>query len=109
MLRGYAGATSSEHPNNRAPREHLREGVEMGRYQPRCEEWGILLIIGSVLATCHRVIDEHLSAEHAINLCVGVFTLVLCGFGVEENEARRIVSESAQDIITGGEAMGPAE
>lgn len=101
MLRGFRGTTSGEHPLNQDVQEHLREGVETGRLEPRCENSGLIVLLGSVFSTCLRVIDQGLSAEQAIELSTGVFTVVLCGFGLEEEEAHRIVASSARDIIKG--------
>ncbi len=55
----------------------------LGDFEPRCEEPAILLI-GAVYASCHMIIDQPLSAEQAIELYTGVFTVVLCGLGMAE-------------------------
>jgi hypothetical protein len=48
-----------------------------------------------------RILDQQLSAEQAIDLATRAFSLTLCGFGLSEEEAVRIVADSARDIITG--------
>jgi hypothetical protein len=48
-----------------------------------------------------KILEKDLSVEKAIELCTIVFTLILCGFGLEEEEAVRIISDSARDIIRG--------
>ena len=100
MLRGFSGATSLEHPLNRTVQDHVREGIDSARLASRCRDGAPLVLIGSVIATCITVIEQNLDPQQAIALCTGVFTLVLCGMGLEEAEARRIVTDSATDIIT---------
>ncbi len=101
MLRGYEGVTSEKHTLNQAVQEHVREGVESGRLATRCNDGAYLVIMGSAIATCLKVVDQQLNPDEAAALCTGVFTLVLCGLGLEEAEARRIVSDSARDIVRG--------
>jgi len=99
MLRGLEKVTTGEHPLNQAIQEHIQEGIESGRFEARCQDAGLIQLIGSVYVTNLRILEQNLSAEQAIKLCTGVFTLVLCGFGLNEDESRRIVSDSARDII----------
>jgi hypothetical protein len=61
----------------------------------------VIQVIGAVFFTMLRIIEEQHSAEQAIELATRVFTLILCGFGLREDEAVRIVADSARDLITG--------
>jgi len=101
MLRNPKLATSGEYPLNKNIQIDIREGVESGRFSPRCEEAGIIQVIGATISTMLRVIEKDLSIDQAIDLSTKVFMLTLCGFGVIEEEAFRIVSDSAKDIIAG--------
>ena len=101
MLRGFQRLSASDHPLNQSLQEHVREGIDSGRFQPRCEEAGMIQMIGCVYFTGLRILEQRLSPVQAIELSSKVFTLLLCGFGLEEAEARRIVGDSARDIITG--------
>jgi hypothetical protein len=58
-------------------------------------------VMCAVFSTNLKILEQSLSAEEAIELCTKVFTLVLCGFGLQEEEAHRIVSDSARDIVMG--------
>lgn len=99
MLRKYEWATSADFALNRSMEEDLAEGIDSLRFQPRCKDAGSIQILGSTTFTMLRILEQELSADQAIMLTVKVFTLVLCGFGLAEEEATRIVTDSARDII----------
>lgn len=101
MLRGHEWVTSADHPLNQGIKTHIAEGLESGRFEPRCEDAGVIQIIGSAFFSMIRIIEQRYSVEEAIELATRVFTLILCGFGLREEEAVRIVSDSAKDIIRG--------
>ncbi len=101
LFRGYEGASSDAHPLNQAAKQHISEGVRSGRLAPRCESAGFVVLYGSVVATSLRIVEQQLSVSAARDLCVEVFTLVLCGFGLEEKEARKIMHDAARKIIKG--------
>ncbi len=103
MIRGFNKLTSSSHPLNEALQLHVKEGIDTGRFQPRCDEAGMIQMIGSVYVTALRILEHALSPPQAIELSSKVFTLLLCGFGLEEAEARRIAGDSARDIIIGSD------
>lgn len=71
------------------------------RFWSLCDAAGMIQIIGCVYFTGLRILEQQLSPARAIELGSNVFTLLLCGFGLEEEEARRIAGDSARDIIRG--------
>ena len=99
MLRSPQLATSSEYSLNKNIQRDILEGIESGRFSPRCEEAGLIHVMGVTITTMLRVIEQRHSADEAIDLTTRVFALTLCGFGVIEEEAVRIVRDSANDII----------
>ncbi len=99
LFRGYQGATSDAHPLNQSAKQHINEGIACGRLAPRCENAGFILLYGAVVSTSLRIIEQQLSVGDARELCVDVLTLALCGFGLQEDEARQIMREAAADII----------
>tara|TARA_R110002110_G_scaffold205066_7_gene416970 strand:- start:94982 stop:95620 length:639 start_codon:yes stop_codon:yes gene_type:complete len=101
LFRGYEGATSDTHPLNQSAKQHITEGIACGRLAPRCENAGFILLYGTVVSTSLRIMEQQLSVADARNLCVEVLTLVLCGFGLQEEEARQIMLEAASEIING--------
>jgi AcrR family transcriptional regulator len=101
MLRGHDWVTSSDHILNLAIKEHITEGVRSGRFEARCEDVGVIQVIGTAYFSMVRIIEQKLSVEQTIELCTSMFSLILCGFGLDEEEAVRIVSDSARDIIKG--------
>jgi AcrR family transcriptional regulator len=101
MLRGHDWVTSGDHQLNLSIQEHISEGVLSGRFMPRCEEAGVIQVVGTAYFSMIRIIEQKLSAKKAIELSTKVFSLILCGFGLDEEEAVRIVSDSAKDIIRG--------
>lgn len=84
-----------------AIKEDISTGVQSGRFASRCENAGTIQVIGSAYFSMIRIIEQKLSVEQAIELTIDVFSLILCGFGLDEEEAVRIVSESAGAIIRG--------
>lgn len=101
MARGLEKVIAGEHPLDRTAKVDIESGIESGRFEQRCEEAGLIQTMGSVYFTNLRILAQSLSAREAIELCTRVFTLLLCGFGLDEKEALRIVSDSARDIIKG--------
>ena len=101
MLRGHDWVTSGDSQLNVALKEDITEGVQSGRFASRCEDAGTIQVIGSAYFSMLRIIEQKLSVKQAVELTVGVFSLILCGFGLDEEEAVRIVSESANAIIRG--------
>jgi AcrR family transcriptional regulator len=101
MLRGFEKLTSSSHPLNQSLQQHISEGISTGRFQPRCDVAGMIQMMGCVYFSALRILDQKLSPAEAIDLSSKVFALLLCGFGLEEPEARRIAGDSARDIILG--------
>jgi hypothetical protein len=101
MARGLEKVIAGEHPLDRTAKVDIENGIESGRFEQRCEEAGLIQTMGSVYFTNLRILAQSLSAGEAIELCTRVFTLLLCGFGLDETEALRIVSDSARDIIKG--------
>jgi AcrR family transcriptional regulator len=101
LMRGFERLTASDHPLTHTLQEHIQEGVEAGRFQPRCDDVAMTHVIGCVYFTGIRILEQALTVDQAIELCVKVITLLFCGFGLEEAEARRIAGDSARDIITG--------
>lgn len=99
MLRSLELATSNDYPLNKNIQIDILEGIDSGRFAKRCEEAGIIQVMGATVTTMLRVIEQELSVEQTIELSVKVLTLILYGFGVIEDEASRIVSDSARDII----------
>ena len=101
MARGFQSVFAGEHPLDRTARVDIADGIKSGRLEQRCEDAGLIQVMGAVFFTNLKILEQGLSAGEAIELCTKVFTLVLCGFGLQEEEARRIVSDSARDIVTG--------
>lgn len=101
MSRGHDWVMSTINPLFRNVEEDINKGIASGRFAARCEEVGILQIIGTGYFSMIKIIDEKLNAEQAIDLSTKAFSLTLCGFGLPEEEAVRIVSDSARDIIKG--------
>ncbi|MEE4146797.1 MAG: TetR/AcrR family transcriptional regulator [Halieaceae bacterium] len=93
------GTTSNDSPMNRQIRAHVLEGVQSSRFSARCEQAGILLLMGVTFFTMARIIEDELSRDESIELTRQAVTLALCGFGVLEEEAARIASDSASDVI----------
>jgi hypothetical protein len=58
-------------------------------------------VLGAAFFTMLQIVEQQQSAEQAIELATGVLTLLLCGFGLPEEEAMRIVADSARDLIKG--------
>lgn len=98
MLRGHDWVTAGDHLQ-KSVREDVSAGIASGRFAPRCDDVGVLQIIGTGYFSMIRILEQRLSADQAIDLAIKAFSLTLCGFGLEENEAVRIVSDSARDII----------
>lgn len=94
-----SGTTSSDSPMNKQIQAHVSEGVQSSRFSRRCEQAGILQLMGVTFFTMTRIIEDKLSIEESIDLTSQAITLVLCGFGVLEEEAARIASDSARDLI----------
>jgi AcrR family transcriptional regulator len=101
MLRGAGWRTATNNPLNEGIKADIADGLASARFEPRCEDAGVIQVIGAVFFTMLRIIEEQHSAEQAIELATRVFTLILCGFGLREDEAVRIVADSARDLITG--------
>jgi AcrR family transcriptional regulator len=101
MLRGAEWGTSSDHPLNQGVQADITAGLTSKRFEPRCEDAAVIQVIGAVYFTMLRIIEEQLAAGQAIELATKVFTLILCGFGLREEEAIRIVADSARDLIMG--------
>lgn len=101
MLRGAGWRTATNNPLNEGIKADIADGLASGRFEPRCEDAGVIQVIGAVFFTMLRIIEEQHSAEQAIELATRVFTLILCGFGLREDEAVRIVADSARNLITG--------
>ena len=101
MLRGAGWRTATNNPLNEGIKADIADGLASVRFEPRCEDAGVIQVIGAVFFTMLRIIEEQHSAEQAIELATRVFTLILCGFGLREDEAVRIVADSARDLITG--------
>ena len=101
MLRGHEWVTSADHPLNKGLNRDIEAGVESGRFAQRCSDVGAIQIIGTVFFSMNRIMEQELSVEQATELATRTFTLILCGFGLSEEEAVRIVSDSARDIIKG--------
>lgn len=93
------GTTSNDSPMNKQIRAHVLEGISSSRFSARCEQAGMLQLMGVTFFTMARIIEDELPAEESIELTGQAITLVLCGFGVPEAEAARIASDSARDII----------
>lgn len=101
LLHGHEREPNKGQSANQVVQQHIEEGVESGRFSQRSKEAGLLLILGAAYVTNYSVLQMKLSATEAIALLTNVLTLTLCGFGLEEDEAYRIVSDSAKDIIKG--------
>lgn len=99
MLRGHDWVTEGDHQLYWNVMADISEGISTGRFATRCEDVGALHVIGTGYFSTIRVLEKKLSAQDAIQLATRAFSITLCGFGLEESEARRIVSDSANDII----------
>lgn len=99
MLRGHDWVTAGDHQLHKSVSEDVMKGIESGRFARRCEDVGILQVIGTGHFSMIRIIEQKLSPAEAIDLAARAFSLILCGFGLEESEALRIVTDSANDII----------
>ncbi|MEH6567754.1 MAG: TetR/AcrR family transcriptional regulator [Halioglobus sp.] len=99
MARGIQKVIAGGHPLDRTAKLDITDGIESGRFEQRCEDAGLIQVMGAVYFTNLRILAQSMSAEEAIELCTKVFTLILCGFGLDEKEAVRIVSDSARDIV----------
>ncbi len=101
MLRGHDWIktnTSQLHLNVLAD---VRAGARSGRFSLLAEQAGALVVIGTGSATMIHALEHNVSVEAARDMATQAFTLVLSGFGLEEQEAMRIVRDSAADIIKG--------
>ncbi len=101
MIRGHDWATSDSHPLYKNVSEDISKGIDSGRFAKRCEDVGILQIVGTGSFCMIRIIERQLSPQEAIELAIKAFSLTLYGFGLSEEEAVRIVTDSAHDIIKG--------
>ena len=101
MLRGHDWIKVGDHQLLKSVQDDISQGIASGRFAARCHEVGVLQIIGTGYFSMIRIVDQQMSAEQAIDLATRAFSLTLCGFGLEEDEALRIVSDSARDIIKG--------
>jgi AcrR family transcriptional regulator len=101
MLRGHEKVAAGNHPLNRTAEVDIADGIKSGRFERRCEEAGLIQLMGAVYFTNLRIVEQKLSVKKVIALCTKVSTLILCGFGLDEEEAIRIASDSARDIIRG--------
>lgn len=101
MLRGHDWVTSGDSQLNLAIKEDITEGVQSDRFESRCEDAGAIQVIGSAYFCMIRIIEQGLSVEQTVELSTRVFSLILCGFGLDEEEAVRIVSESAKAVVRG--------
>ena len=99
MLRGAGWSTATNNPLNEGIKADIADGLASGRFEPRCEDAGVIQVIGAVFFTMLRIIEDQHTAQQAIDLATRVFTLILCGFGLREDEAVRIVADSARDLI----------
>lgn len=99
MLRGHETNSTAESPLNLNIRAHLQEGLCSGRFAPRCEEVGIIQLIGTTYVSMFRIIEQQYTLEQAIDFASRICTLMLCGFGVGEEEATMISRDSARDLI----------
>ena len=100
MMRAHElGTTAIDSPLNNNIQVHVSEGVKSGRFSPRCEQAGLLQVMGVTFFIMARIIENSLALEESVDLTSQAVTLVLCGFGVLEEEAARIAVDSARDII----------
>ena len=99
MLRGHEKTASGDFPLNQNIKAHVQEGLESGRFEPRCKDAGVIQILGATYFSMLEVIEREYGASQAIALATRVYTLLLCGFGLREEEAAMIVADSARDII----------
>ncbi len=99
MLRGHDWATSGGHQLQDSVKADVTAGIASGRFAPRCEDVGVLQVIGTAHFAILRILEQQLSVDEAVDLATRAFSLILCGFGLDEAEAVRIVSDSARDII----------
>jgi AcrR family transcriptional regulator len=101
MLRGHDWVNAGDHQLHKSVSEDVSAGIASGRFAARCEDVGVLQIIGTGYFSMIRILDQHLSVQQAVDLATRAFSLTLCGFGLNEEEAVRIVADSARAIITG--------
>lgn len=99
MIRGHDWASAQDHQLHESVRADVSEGIASGRFAPRCDDVGVLQIIGTGYISMIRIVDQQLSAQQAIDLAIKAISLILCGFGLEEDESVRIVADSARDVI----------
>jgi AcrR family transcriptional regulator len=99
MLRGHDWVSAGDHQLLRSVQDDVSEGIASGRFAARCDDVGVLQIIGTGYFSMIRILEQRLSVAQAIDLATRAFSLTLCGFGLQEAEAVRIVSASARDII----------
>jgi len=99
MLRGLDWVTAGDHQLYDSVQADVMQGIASGRFAPRCEDVGVLQVIGTGHFSLIRIIEHRLSVAATVDLATRAFSLVLCGFGLEEAEAVRIVSDSARAII----------
>jgi hypothetical protein len=62
--------------------------------------------MGTTMALMLRIIEQGLDVEQTIELTAKTLALVLGGFGLQAEEALRIVTDSARDIIAGSDTDG---
>lgn len=99
MLRGHDWALSGQHELYKNVRDDIAQGVAVGRFAERCKDVGALQVIGTGYFIMLRILERHLGVRRAIDVTVRALTLILCGFGLEETEARHIAMVSAEEII----------
>ncbi len=99
MLRGHETNSIAESPLNLTVRTHLQEGLDSGRFAARCEAVGVIQLIGTTYASMLRIIEQQYTLEQVVDFASRICTLMLCGFGIEEEEASRISGDSARDLI----------
>ncbi len=105
MLRSHEVATTGDTPLNQNVQHEVHEGVQSSRFSALCEDVGILHVMGVTLFTMARILEKQLSREASIELAGQSIALLLCAFGVLEEEATRIANGSAKDIIGGEPAQ----
>ncbi len=101
MLRGAEWSSTTRNPLNEGIRNDIAEGVASGRFERRSKDAGVIQVLGAAFFTMLQIVEQEQSAEQAIELATSVLTLLLCGFGLPEEEATRIVADSARDLIKG--------
>ena len=103
MLRIAELATSGDYALNRHIQGDIEDGIATGRYHRGCEDAGIIVVMGTTMALMLRIIEQGLDVEQTIELTAKTLSLVLGGFGLQAEEALRIVTDSARDIIDGSD------